>query len=206
MRYFCNIVGLRACELRGLFWRDTRGAAAIEFGILAPLLLLMLLGTIEIGRAVSTDRHFNSATSTAGDLVAREEYLGTNSSAAQSNLASMMLSIQHLMAPYDPTTLKLTVMSVRASTTDAKDTKVSWAYSFNGAAKPANCSAYALPTDLIGKGGSVIVVDATYGFTTLFGDFVPGMAPTMTWNDKTFHSPRNSCVDYVKGDNCTNSC
>ena len=57
-----------------------------------------------------------------------------------------------------------------------------------------------------GAGGSVIVVDATYDFKTLFGDFVPGMSASMTWTDKTYASPRNSCVDYVKGDNCTKSC
>ena len=52
----------------------------------------------------------------------------------------------------------------------------------------------------------MIVVDATYDFKTLFGDFVPGMSASMTWTDKTYASPRNSCVDYVKGDNCTKSC
>ena len=42
--------------------------------------MLMLLGTVEGGRAVNTDRHFTSAVATAGDLVAREEYLGNSSS------------------------------------------------------------------------------------------------------------------------------
>ena len=26
---------------------------------------------------------------------------------------------------------------------------------------------------------------------------------SMTWTDKSFHSPRNSCTDLVKGDNCS---
>ena len=98
-----------------MFWRDTQGAAAVEFGFLAPVLLLMLLATIETARAVSTDRHFTSAVATAGDLVAREEYLGKTSTAAKSNLDSMMLSIKHLMQPYDSSSLKLAVFSVRAS-------------------------------------------------------------------------------------------
>src|SRR5665647_1411762 len=120
MRFYCSIAAARACDLADRFWRDTLGTAAIEFGILAPLLLLMLLGTVEIARAVSTDRHFNSATSTAGDLVAREEYLGTSSSTAQSNLDGMMLSIQHLMAPYDPTTLQpVSYTHLRAHETDS---------------------------------------------------------------------------------------
>ena len=115
----------------------------------------------------------------------------------------MMLSIKHMMQPYDATSLKLGVVSVRASPTDAADTKVVWSYSYNGMQVPADCSAYSLPANIVGKGGSVIVVDATYVFKPLFGDFVPGISGAMTWTNKSYHSPRNSCVDYVEGDNCT---
>ena len=206
MRYASKVAESRVGKRRGLFWRDTQGAAAVEFGFLAPLLLLMLLATIETARAVSTDRHFTAAVSTAGDLVAREEYLGKSTSGAKTNLDSMMLSIKHLMQPYDSTSLKLGVYSVRASSTNAADTKVMWSYSYNGKSVPADCSAYSLPADIVGKGGSVIVVDATYVFKPLFGDFVPGISGAMTWTEKSYHSPRNSCVDYVEGDNCTKSC
>ena len=206
MRNDRNSAETRVGKRRGLFWGDTQGAAAVEFGFLAPVLLLMLLATIETARAVSTDRHFTAAVATAGDLVAREEYLGKNSTAAETNLDSMMLSIKHLMQPYDSSSLKLAVFSVRASPDDASDTKVIWSYSYNGMQAPADCSAYTLPSDIVGKGGSVIVVDSTYVFKPLFGDFVPGISGSMTWTSKSYHSPRNSCVDYVEGDNCSKSC
>ncbi len=206
MRNERNSAERRHGKRRGVFWRDTQGAAAVEFGFLAPVLLLMLLATVETARAVSTDRHFTAAVATAGDLVAREEYLGKTSDAAKTNLDSMMLSIKHLMQPYDATSLKLAVFSVRASPTSATDTKVIWSYSYNGMAAPADCSAYTLPSDIVGKGGSVIVVDSTYVFKPLFGDFVPGISGSMTWTSKSYHSPRNSCVDYVEGDNCSKSC
>jgi Flp pilus assembly protein TadG len=183
--------------------RDSQGAAAVEFAYLVPILLLMLLGTIEIGRAVNVHRQFAMATETTGDLVAREEWLGQSSSDAQSNLDSMMQSIKHLMQPYDASTLKLAVFSVRASPNDATDTRVEWKYSYNGQSVPDKCQKYALPSGLIGKGGSAIVVESTYGFKPLFADFVPGMSGDMTWTEKSIHSPRNSCVDYVKGDNCS---
>jgi Flp pilus assembly protein TadG len=184
-------------------WRDSQGAAAIEFAYLAPLLLLMLLGTIEIGRAVSMDRHFSMVTAATGDLVAREEWLGTSSSNAKANLDSMMNSIEHMMKPYDASSLKLGVFQVRASPDDASDTRVEWSYSYNGKSVPSKCQTYALPSGLIDKGGSAIVVEASYVFHPLFADFVPGITGDMTWTDKSFHSPRNSCVDYVEGDNCS---
>jgi Flp pilus assembly protein TadG len=193
----------RILSLPRKIWRCSQGAAATEFAYLSPLLLLMLLGTIEIGRAVNMDRHFGLATSTAGDLVAREEYLGTTDSNAQDNLASMMDSIKHMMRPYDASSLKLAVFQVRASPVDASDTRVEWSYSFNGHAKPSQCQTYALPSGIIDKGGSAIVVESSYVFHPLFADFVPGISGDMTWTDKSIHSPRNSCVDYVEGDNCS---
>jgi Flp pilus assembly protein TadG len=207
--HHCTAVNHWASRLRATcvdFWRNAQGVAAIELGMLAPVLLLMLLGILEVARAVNADRHFTGAVATAGDLVAREEFLGNSSSGAQSTLDSMMQSIAHLMLPYDATSLKLAIFSVRASTTDASNTKVSWGYSFNGKSAPAKCSGYALPANLVPKGGSVIVVEAEYQYKSLFGSYVPGFSNTMTWTDKTYHNPRNSCVDYVKGDNCTDSC
>jgi Flp pilus assembly protein TadG len=182
---------------------DTRGAAAVEFAYLAPILVLMLLGTIEVGRAVNIDRHFSQATNTAGDLVAREEYLGTSDGSAYANLESMMDSIEHIMHPYDTQDLKLGVFSVRADPDNPDDTRVEWSYSFNEESVPATCDLYSLPAGLVSAGGSVIVVTSTYIFKPLFADVVPGISGNMTWTDKSFHSPRNSCVDYVKGDNCS---
>lgn len=188
-------------------WRDHGGAAGIEFGLLAPLLMLMLLGTIEGGRAVNMDRHFNAAAATVGDLVAREESLGTTTDGAKANLDAMMGSIAQVLAPYDADDLSLSVISVQASPTNASETKVVWSYSYkNRMPVPNKCQAYSLPANLVPKGGSVIVVDAKYKFTPLFADYVPGFGSLTEFKDKSYHNPRNSCVDYVKGNNCTNSC
>lgn len=185
---------------------DNRGTSAIEFGLVAPLLLLVMLGLVELGRAIATDRHFTAAINTAGDLVAREAQLGDSSSAAKTNLDSMMLSIKQVMKPYDPATLKLAIFSVKALATDNSKGTVEWSYGYNGGSPPAQCSNYALPADMIPKGGSVIIVSGNYQFKSLFGSYVPGISPTMNWSEKSYHSPRNSCVDYVKGDNCISKC
>ena len=183
--------------------RDKRGAAAVEFAVLAPLLTLMLLGTIELARGINIDRVFTQATDTTGDLVARQEYMGTSSSDSQTNLAAMMQSIKQIMLPYDSSSLSLGVMSVQASPTNASDTRVVWSYSFNGYSVPAKCATYALPAGLVAKGGSAIVVESNYIFKPLFTNIIPGWSGAIAWSGKSFHSPRNSCTDLVKGDNCS---
>jgi Flp pilus assembly protein TadG len=191
------------CGVLARLWRQSHGTAAMEFAFLAPLLMLMLLGSIEIGRAVDMNRRFSMVTASLGDLVAREEWLGTTSSNASANLDSMMDAIERMMDPYDSTSLKLGVFQVRASPDDASDTRVDWSYSHNGQTVPAKCDKYTLPAGVVEKGGSVIVVESGYVYHPLFGDFVPGITGDMNWTDKSLHSPRNSCVDYVEGDNCS---
>jgi Flp pilus assembly protein TadG len=193
--------------VRRSFWRHERGNAAIEFGILAPLLALILLGTVEIGRAVSNNRHFTSTVYSIGDLVAREEYLGTSKGDADTNLGLMMNSIKHLMRPYDPSSVKAAVFSVKRSAKDPSKGTVEWVYNYNEKPNaPAQCSDYTLPSNIVAAGASVIVIDADYTFRSLFGDYVPGIKAAMPWNEKSFHNPRNSCVDYVEGDNCISKC
>jgi Flp pilus assembly protein TadG len=190
----------------GLFG-DRRGAAAVEFAFLAPVLMLMMLGTVELGRAIAIDRSFESAVATASDLVSREESLGTSKSDAAANLSGMMGSVKQLMSPYDAAPFRASIFSVKASANDATKGTVQWVYPYNSPENPpAQCSSYALPANLVPKGGSVIVVDGQYTFKSLFGDYVPGISSTMKWSEKSLHSPRNSCVDYVLGDNCINKC
>ena len=186
-------------------WRRAEGFAAAEFALLAPLLVLMYLGTVEVSRAINMDRHLTSATAMTADLVAREETLGETEAESDANLAGIMESVEHAMAPHDTTDLKISIISVKASSDDETDTRVEWSYSHNGMSAPSKCSAYTLPAGVVGEGESVIVVESSYIFRPMFTDVVPGMSGDVTWTDKSFHSPRNSCVEYA-GSQCLLDC
>jgi Flp pilus assembly protein TadG len=180
--------------------RDVAGVAAVEFAYLVPVLLLMLIGTVEVSRAVSMDRRFGLATSMVADLVAREKTMSADDLNAIYNI------IDHIMSPYDASTLKVSVIPVKASPTDVTNTRVYPATtnrpSHNGGSQPAKCSKYTLNTGLVGKGASVIVVETSYQYVPLFLNYVLGSS---TWTDKAILSPRNSCVDF-DGDNCVSTC
>lgn len=47
-------------------WRDRRGAAAVEFAIVGPILALMIVGLLEIGHAVYVTAILNGAVQAAG--------------------------------------------------------------------------------------------------------------------------------------------
>ncbi|MEX5297864.1 pilus assembly protein [Kocuria sp. CPCC 205292] len=50
-------------------WRSERGAAAVEFALIAPILLALILGTIEFGRAYNVQISLtHAARETARDM------------------------------------------------------------------------------------------------------------------------------------------
>lgn len=202
---FFSKVTLSSRRALAPLWRRNDGFAAAEFALLAPVLVLMYLGTVEVTRAVHIDRQFTSATALTAELVAREEELGETQAESEATLEGILDSVEHSMSPYDTTDLRLAIISVKASSDDETDTKVEWSYSHNGHSAPATCSSYTLPAGFVDKGESVIVVESSYVFNALFTAVVPGMSGPMTLTDKSTHSPRNSCVDYA-GNQCLLDC
>jgi len=179
---------------------NCEGIAAVEFGLIAPLLLIMLLGTIELSRAISMDRKFGLVTSTIADLVAREKTL------TAADVTAMYGVVQHMMSPWSSSTLKISIIPVRAKVM-AKPVNSFCVYtgttnrpSLNGAAQPARLASYTLPSDFLESGTSVIVVESTYGYQPLFAQSIIGAS---TWTDKAVLSPRNGNVSFEAGDETT---
>ena len=58
------------------FWRDRRGAAAVEFAFIAPVLIIMYCGLAELSQAMMAQRRASNVASTIGDLVAQSTQTG----------------------------------------------------------------------------------------------------------------------------------
>lgn len=174
--------------------RDVRGVAAVEFGLIAPVLLIMLVGVFEVTRAISIDRRFGQVTSMVADLIAREE----NITAADVN--AIYGIVDHVMGVWGTDTLKLHVIPVRAKDDDATVLQVYAevtnrpSYGAGEASLKARCDQYnGLSNDLLGAGGTAIVVEAEYNYNPLI---VGGLFAPKAWKDKAVLAPRNSCVDF----------
>lgn len=198
-----RVVGIfgRGAGLLRRFARDVRGIAAVEFGFIAPIMLVMLLGAVEITRAVSIDRRLSVVTNMVADLVAREEKLTAADVNAIYDIAEMV------MAPYDASVLKMSVIPVMSSPSNASNVRVYPATtnrpSYNGGAQPARCQSYALMTGLLSTNESVIVIEATYRFSPMFVDFMMG---TMDWKETAIAKPRKSLCVAFDGATCTTTC
>jgi Flp pilus assembly pilin Flp len=188
---------------RRSFTRDTSGIAAVEFGLIAPVLLIMLVGVVEITRAVSIDRRFGQVTALVADLISREEVLkredldGVNASGKRTGIYGI---VEHVMGVWGVSTLQLHVYPVRAASDDRNDVYV-YADTTNrpsfgsGAGSPKNvCDRYSgLTTDLLDTRGTAIIVEGEYGFTPLIAQ---GILTPSTWQDRAVLAPRSGCVSF----------
>ena len=67
---------LRGCTRAGLlrFISCRDGVSAIEFSMIAPILLLVFMGSIELPRAYMIGKRLDNAATTMADLISRGSY------------------------------------------------------------------------------------------------------------------------------------
>jgi hypothetical protein len=208
---------LTLSRLRRL-WTNTKGVAAVEFAMLAPLLLMMTFGTIELSRALIIHKRFQRAASMVGDLVTRETQLwpvaeNDDPSAPDpkvssnwphyqnesvQNLNGIMTAAAQAMLPYTPSPLSITVYQVWANPTNAIQTKLEWKYSYSWSKGtfPSSCTnataiAKTIDQNVLQGGGRAVFVEATYTYTPLFANLLPQLIRQMTWTDTMVMAPRD---------------
>ena len=176
---------------------DHEGVAAVEFAMIAPIMLMMLIGCFECSQALTIDRRNTQIASSVADLVARAPVAGLTSA----DVDALMLIANQLMKPYSTTPLTVTVISVKAQTVNnALQIVVDWSRDNTapGSMPLARNSTYAaLPPGLLASGESVVVTEAKYLYTPVVG---ASLFIQAAYNMKeTFYlKPRNSsCVNLL---------
>jgi len=174
-------------------WRDRRGVSAVEFAMLVPILILMYVGTVEIGNLLTLMRRVETVASTAADLSAQKRDV------SNAELADIVAASTSILSPYDTTPLKVVVSSVVADQNNSG--KVAWSCSNSGAGRAAG-SSYALPTGTTVANASVIVAEVTYAFTPLLdleNIFSPG---ALNLQRTIYARPRRSLTVSKTGTGC----
>jgi Flp pilus assembly protein TadG len=147
-------------------WRDKRGMSAVEFALLAPIILLIYVGVAEIGNLLTVERRIEAVASTAADLTAQVKTV------ANSDLSDISDASKSILAPYDTAPLKIVLSSVVAD--QSNNGKVAWSYSKSGSARAVG-SAFTLPPGTTEAKSSVIVAEVFYAFKPLLGIKIPGL-------------------------------
>ena len=152
------------------FRGDKSGLAAIEFGMIAPILAMMFLGSIELCDALNCQQKVTGMASTAADLTAQE----TNMTNAE--VANIFSAVNAIVYPYPTGSLQITITSIVDNGKGGGT--VQWSDAQNTSARSVGATVV-LPTGVMTSGGTVILAEVTYPYASPVTDFL-GSSTNMT--------------------------
>jgi Flp pilus assembly protein TadG len=172
---------------------DRSGMAAVEFALLLPVLLTLLIGSYETSGLLLAYLKLESAAETAADLVAQTD---VNKVLSSTDMDDITNAVKKVMTPLPTTGLQIAYASVTYNTGSAV---IDWKYpptaSITVASLPNGINATTLGTAANGSTDSFIVVQLTYPFTSPLSSYFNS---DYTLSASAFNRPRYvTCVPYV---------
>lgn len=162
------------------FRRARDGVAAVEFAMLAPVMVTLFLGSIEVCDALNCNQKVTGMASTTADLIAQETSVSTN------DMSNVYAAVNSIIYPYSTTGLKIVITSLVDNGSGGG--KVAWSCAQNAAARTVN-STVTVPTGVITSGGSVILAEITYPYASPISDYITG---TVNMTSQFYARPRRS--------------
>lgn len=145
------------------FRRDTRGVSAVEFALIAPIMLLVLMSTIEFPRAFSYSQKMTRAARAMADLIARDNL------ASLDDVYAAGLSIA-LPLQADTASIKLSAVGVYSG----GNTKVCSSSARNTAPNAAKSTLGLAPAAFATPGSRYVIAEVSLPYTPYF-NLVPGL-------------------------------
>lgn len=162
--------------------RDKRGVSAVEFALLAPVMIGLYFGCAEVATGVGTDRKVSLISAALANLTAQATSIST------SDMSNILDASSAIISPYDSTKLKMTVTCIAISST--KIATVKWSVTRGGT---ANTGTITIPSALAVASSYLILSQASYAYTPTVGYTISG---TLTLSDQMYMSPRISPPTY----------
>jgi Flp pilus assembly protein TadG len=139
------------------FRGDRRGVSAVEFALLAPVMITFYFGLAEFCQGYMSQKRVSHTASAIADIVAQ------TSTVTKDQLDDMMALSALVMKPFATTTLTTRVTSVTRNAQGVA--KVDWSRATN--TTPLKTSAtVTVPADLIANGESLIMAETTYDYSS----------------------------------------
>ncbi|MBX5135283.1 pilus assembly protein [Rhizobium lentis] len=165
--------------------RERKGAGAIEFAILFPVLIMLYIGAFEITIGLSVSKRATRAAAAIADLVTQQQ------SVTKSALAQMPSVATGMFVPYNTTslTLKITGISIDASA----NAKVLWSWAQDGTTPYAkNVTVSDVPADMKTANSFLVRTELSipYRMFLFAPNFMPDGMRTITISRSFFYRQR----------------
>ena len=139
------------------FLNDVTAVVAVEFAIIAPVMLVCYFGLAEVTQGMICQRRISHASSTIGDLVAQ------SSTITKAEVQDVFTVADTIVAPYPTAPLEMRISSITADAN--RNTTVDWSQATN-MSPLAKGAAQSVPTTVVSASQSVIEADMVYVYTS----------------------------------------
>lgn len=166
------------------FVKARRGLAAVEFAFIAPLLITLFFGSVEVVQAVDCRTRVTDMASTTADLVAQSTYVST------ADVDNIFGAANAILFPYPTAGTQIVVSSLVDD--GHGGAKVAWSQAENTSPLQVG-SSVTVPDGLIvpGSGGSVILAQIKYVYASPTAGF---LKLPIDMQDRFYSKPRRSVV------------
>jgi Flp pilus assembly protein TadG len=163
---------------------DRRGVSAVEFALLAPMMIAIYFGCIGISDGVAIDRKVSLTAAALANLTAQVSSIST------SDMTNIFNASSAIIAPYSAGKLKMTISCLNID----KDKKVTvkWSETKNGS-KRTSFSFDSSNSALKVASSQLIYAEVTYDYEPVVGTAI---VSDLTLSDHMFMSPRISAPAY----------
>ncbi len=172
----------RKSDIMRRFAGDRRGVSAVEFALIAPMMIGLYLGCVEISDGVAADRKVSLTAAALANLTAQVTTI------TDTDMTNILDASSAIIAPYAASKLKITVSCINIDAN--KNATVKWSVTRNGT---ANSGTVALPSALAVASTQLILAEASYAYTPTVGYTITG---TLNLSDKMYMSPRQTAPTY----------
>lgn len=162
------------------FRKAKSGLAAVEFALIAPVLVALFMGSVTLSNALIVREKVAAVASSAADLVAQSTRI------SDSGMSDIFAALNALVFPYSTKGAKIVIASI---VSDGKGgAKVAWSDAQNTSPYSVG-QTITVPDGLITSTGSVILAKIDYDYETPVAGVV-GTALTMS--DQFYARPRKT--------------
>jgi Flp pilus assembly protein TadG len=168
----------------GRFVRDRRGVSAVEFALIAPVMIGLYLGCNEIAQGINIDRKVTLTAGTTANLAAQV------SSISSDDMDNIMNASQAILAPYSTAPLKIVLSCLNIDAN--KKVTVKWSKAQNADPRGTGTSV-TIPSGLLVADTQLLYSEVSYTYTPTIGYVITG---SLNLSDTMFMSPRISAPSY----------
>jgi Flp pilus assembly protein TadG len=143
------------------FARAKKGSAALEFAIIAPMMIMLLFGSVDLLDVLNANKRVQNVASSLADVVARDTEV------SDAEIAGLWSAIDVLMFPSGGDAVNTRISSI--SIESASIARVVWSEGHGMDARQTGTTVDDLPAAMMNPGTSIILAESEFAYDSPLG-------------------------------------